>query len=571
MRLKWKLRLYYGALLVALLSLLGTVTTAFVVREFEKERDRRQSEAAGRANALLRERMAAVDSAVAQVSRDPDLLLLARRDLAASRDETLFEWSRLAERLAPTYGLPLLKILDGEGIVLSSAHWPASYNVADSRGLVLGLEAEKGARLVRDRDAEAEFLALEAPRWLRSSRRFLVVGGVRADSALQADLADRAGIPLRFDWRDPPERRGGVIVTGPAPALDWVALPTSPIEATGGVRLQLDRGELGVLEQRLAQLFLAATLVGGFLAWLLGWWISSRITRPLEQLAESVTVLSEGGMPRPIEVRGSGEVRHLVSSFERMAGNLAESRAQLRSAERISAWREVARRVAHEIKNSLAPIQISVDNVARSLHTGRGDLPSLVDESASTVRSEVESLTRLVNAFNDMAILPEPEMRPQRLADTWERAGVAFRDTLALTGSGLEALPPLLYDEAQVRQVLHNLLRNAQEAGATKVELRASAVEPRGWQLVLADDGPGIHPQDRERVFEPYFTRKLGGTGLGLAIVYKICTDHGWTVSVRSPAEEPAAADRPGTAFVIGIPQRGAAPAGSVIGAPPRT
>jgi nitrogen fixation/metabolism regulation signal transduction histidine kinase len=279
----------------------------------------------------------------------------------------------------------------------------------------------------------------------------------------------------------------------------WIPLATSPVEAAGGVRIEFDRGGLETLERRLAQLFFAATIAGGVLAWMLGWWISSRVTRPLEQLAESVGVLEQGGTPRPIAVRGSGEVRDLVTSFERMAESLAESRERLRRAERISAWREVARRVAHEIKNALSPIQISVDNVARSLHTGKGDLAALVDESASTVRGEVDALTRLVNAFNEMAALPEPEMAPHRLHETWERAGLAYRDGLQLESAGLETLPSLAYDENQVRQAFQNLLKNSQEAGATRVRLEASPTA-RGWRLVLADDGTGLAVADLERV-----------------------------------------------------------------------
>jgi signal transduction histidine kinase len=596
MRLKWKLRLYYGALLVVLLGVLAAATTAFVLRQFSHERERREIEAARFARRLVEERLAAVDSAVARAARDPDLLLLARRDLAGSRDETLGEWVPLAGRLAQQHGLALLKILDGEGRLLSSAHWPAAYNVTDSPGLVLALETETGARLVRERDAAGEFLALESPRWLSQSRRFAVIGGTRADSVLEADLSERAGIPLRIEWheRGPVPGAGDSVALGgfdavddssvvaivpasdsvPAGAfatasaapnpviageLDWVALPTSPAEAVGGIRLHSDRGVLLGLQRRLGQMFLAATIVGALVAWTLGWWISSRVTRPLEQLAQGVAVLSEGGTPAPVQVEGSGEVHDLVVNFNRMAESLAESRERLRRAERIAAWREVARRVAHEIKNSLAPIQLSVDTVARSLHTGRGDLKALVDESASTVRGEVEALTRLVNAFNEMTRLPEPEMQPHRLADTWERTAVPFRGTLGLESSGLEALPALLYDDSQVRKALHNLLLNAQEAGATRVRLEAVRLQ-KGWQLQLTDDATGIAPEDLDRVFEPYFTRKPEGTGLGLAIVYKICTDHGWTVTARSPAGTPGGPPgRPGTAIVVTIPSRAAA------------
>jgi signal transduction histidine kinase len=590
-RLKWKLRLYYGALLVVLLSFLGIATSGLVRREFERERQRRESEAAYVARRLLDERLAAIDSAVARVARDLELTALAQHDLAASRDLMLPAWTPIAGRLAATYSLPLLKILDAEGRVLSSAHWPAAYNINDSPGLVLALEAESSARLSRDRDAGGEFLAIESPRWLTRARRHVVIGGVRADSAFVADLSERAGLPMQLDLQGAwPQPTAGVdsafamqdSTAGASPAMSrapwwarmrqtamnmlsgespeagsaWVPLPASPAELRGGVRLAFDRRGLFDLQRRLVQTFAVAGLMGAVVAWLLSWWISNRVTRPLEQLADGVAVLAEGGTPQPIRVEASAEVRNLVQAFNGMAESLAASRERLRRAERIAAWREVARRVAHEIKNSLAPIQISVDNVARSLHTGRGDLPALVDESASTVRGEVEALTRLVNAFNEMARLPDPEPAPARIAETWERASTPFRDSLRLDARGLDAVPELLYDGDQVRRALHNLVLNAQEAGATRVSLEARALPKGGWELAMVDDGPGVAAADHERIFEPYFTRKPEGTGLGLAIVYKICTDHGWSVRVRSPVDTTAPANRPGTAFVIGVPAR---------------
>jgi signal transduction histidine kinase len=572
MRLKWKLRLYYGALLVVLLGLLVAGTAVLVLHQLRGERMRREADAARFARRLLEERTAAVDSAVARAARDPDVQGLVKLDMATSRDETIAAWAPLAARLAATHGLGVVKILDGEGTVLSSARWPGEYERSDPEGLVMALEAGKGVRLLREHDPHGTFLALEAPRWLQESRRYALIGGVRADSAFERDVAERAGTPLRFEWHDPPRAAPGTTpaatvlgetVPPPrahiAPSPDWLPLPTSPVEATGGVRLSFDRSSVARLQRRLGEMFLAATLLGGLVAWMLGWWVSSRVTRPLEQLAEGVAVLAEGGTPRPIQVRGSAEVRDLVTSFNRMAESLAESRERLRRAERIAAWREVARRVAHEIKNSLAPIQISVENVARSFHTGRGDLRALVDEGAATVRDEVEALTRLVNAFNEMARLPEPEPQPHRLAETWERAASAFRDQMTCESVGLETLPLLLYDEDQVRRALHNLILNAQEAGAGRVRAEASAA-PRGFQIVLTDDGPGVPPGDVARLFEPYFTRKAEGTGLGLAIVYKICTDHGWTVAARSPAGHGMPTDRPGTAFMLGIPAKSAAP-----------
>jgi two-component system nitrogen regulation sensor histidine kinase NtrY len=193
------------------------------------------------------------------------------------------------------------------------------------------------------------------------------------------------------------------------------------------------------------------------------------------------------------------------------------------------------------------------------MHTGRGDLARLVDESAITARGEVEALTRLVNAFNEMARLPDPELAPHRLQDTWARAAAPFHDRLTLADEGLEALPVLLYDDAQMRRTLHNLLRNAAEAGAKHARLTA-APAARGFRLTLRDDGPGIAPDDLDHLFEPYFTRKEGGTGLGLAIVYKICADHGWTVTATSPVDPSAAEGSRGAAFTLGIPAQSIAP-----------
>lgn len=572
MRLKWKLRLYYGALIVALLALLGAATAILVRRDFRREMNRRESETQLFTQRLFEDHWARVDSAVAQAARDPELLLLARSDLTTSRSENLFEWTKLADRLAEQHRLPILKILDAEGRTLSSAHWhAAAHSLTDSPGLVLALEHEEGARLVRERDAKGTFLAIEAPRWLPASRRFVVVGGVRADSLLEKDLSQRAGLPIRFVLMDP---AAGVALTpidsarvvsaaetsaATANELGWVPLATSPTEALGGARLAFDRADLDRIQRRLLQVFGVAALMGTLLAWTLGWWLSSRVTRPLERLTEGVSVLAEGRLPQPVRVQGSGEVRDLVASFNRMAESLAESRERLRRVERIDAWREVARRVAHEIKNALAPIQLSVDNVARSMHTGRGDLARLVDESATTVRGEVEALTRLVNAFNEMARLPDPELAPHRLHDTWTRAAAPFQDRLTLADEGLEALPVLLYDDDQMRRTLHNLLRNAAEAGAKHARLTA-APAVRGFRLTLRDDGPGIAPADLEHLFEPYFTRKEGGTGLGLAIVYKICADHGWTVTAASPADPSAAEGSRGAVFTLGIPAQSIAP-----------
>lgn len=559
MRLKWKLRLYYAVFLLLLLGSLATATGAIVLREFRLETGRRERNVHRIARRVIDERLAAIDAEVARVARDPRFLALVERDLVSPRVDTVAEWAPLATRLlaepsdplAEDYNLTLLKILDAEGFVLSSAHWRESHGIRDSPGLILALEHESGGRLARERDGDGEFMALVAPRWERQTRRYVVVGGFRADSLLARELGERCGVPLRFALLAETSAADTADAT-PLHEASWVPLRGSPAELRGGLQLLFDRSAVRDLTFRLAQIFGLATLGGMLLAWILGLWISNRVTRPLERLTDGVAVLATGRTPHPIDMRGSGEVRELVSGFNRMAASLAESRERLRHVERIAAWREVARRVAHEIKNALAPIQLSVESVARSVHTGRGNLATLVDESVTMVRGEVEGLRRLVNSFNEFARLPEPELAAYRLHKTWQLVAAAFEPPPVLEAQGVEELPVLLYDDDQIRRALHNLVRNAKEAGASRVVLRASPV-PTGFELQLEDDGPGIPPEDLPQVFEPYFTRKSEGTGLGLAIVYKICTDHGWTVSVQSGPSSPDDHSR-GTTFTIRVP-----------------
>lgn len=545
MRLKWKLRLYYAALLLILLGILATATTAIVLRDFRLEVARRDAAVQRNARRLLQENLSNIEASLARAVQDPDFLQLARRDMSTSREATVPEWVPLAERLSERYQLPLLKILDAEGFVLSSAHWRASYSLRDSPGLILALEAEDNVVLVRERGADGEFLALLSPQWVPQPRRYVLIGGVRADSLLESSLAERAGVDVRFDLLEPE-------VSG-IDTASWIPLTASPNELQGGLHLDFDPSAIRALAERLAQIFVIAGLAGMLLAWLLGIWISGRVTRPLEEVAAGAAVVASGRTPQLIEPQGSTEVRELVQSFNQMTSSLTESRERLRHAERIAAWREVARRIAHEIKNALVPIQLSIENVARSVHTGRGDLASLADESVSTVRVEIDGLTRLVNSFNEVARLPDPDPAPNQLHETWERAVNSMNEELAVHEVGLEALPTLRYDEDQIRRAFHNLALNAQEAGAKRLDCKAMQ-SSQGVRLEITDDGPGIPAEDLPHVFDPYFTRKAEGTGLGLAIVYKIVVDHGWTVHVVSPLSSNGAAS--GSRFTIDIPMQ---------------
>jgi len=254
-----------------------------------------------------------------------------------------------------------------------------------------------------------------------------------------------------------------------------------------------------------------------------------------------------------VDVRASGEVGDLVAAFNAMTSDLAQSRARLAQAERIAAWREVARRLAHEIKNPLTPIAMSVETLRDALERRRPDFPEIFEEGTRAISDEVRRLKKIVDEFSRFARLPAPEkapVAPEELVAATLALFPAAPPGVTLTREVAPELPPVLADRDQVLQVLLNLVRNALDAlGEKGGALAVSAARaPEGVAFTVRDGGAGIAPDDLERVFEPYFTTKEGGTGLGLAIARRIAEEHGGTLEATSRPGE-------GAAFTLVLPE----------------
>jgi two-component system nitrogen regulation sensor histidine kinase NtrY len=222
-------------------------------------------------------------------------------------------------------------------------------------------------------------------------------------------------------------------------------------------------------------------------------------------------------------------------------------------AQKVAAWREVARRLAHEIKNPLTPIQLSAGRLRRHFQSAPMPVRTLVEECTDTIVGEVESLKGLVDEFSQFARMPSPKTVPADL-------GQLVTDTLALY-SGLFAevrfethLPPGLplvrLDPEQMRRVMINLIDNAVEAMNRRGTIAIDAqLDPSNSvvRVVVADDGPGIPPEEREKLFLPYYSTKRRGSGLGLAIVRRIIAEHGGNIEVGDNVPR-------GTRFTIELP-----------------
>lgn len=210
------------------------------------------------------------------------------------------------------------------------------------------------------------------------------------------------------------------------------------------------------------------------------------------------------------------------------------------TAQRAAAWGEVARRLAHEIKNPLTPIQLSAERLQMKLaHKLDSDSAAMLGRATRTIVDQVEAMKNMVNDFRDYARLPPPLLAPLDLnALVAEVLELYEAGPVAITAQLDPALPPVLADADQLRQVLHNLIKNAAEALADNRAAAVTVATQGGLlaTLTVADNGPGFPPQILARAFEPYVTTKTKGTGLGLAIVHKIIIDHCGTIRLANQA-----------------------------------
>jgi two-component system, NtrC family, nitrogen regulation sensor histidine kinase NtrY len=221
--------------------------------------------------------------------------------------------------------------------------------------------------------------------------------------------------------------------------------------------------------------------------------------------------------------------------------------------QKVAAWREVARRLAHEIKNPLTPIQLSAERLKRHFSAAPPAARTLVDECSNTIIGEVESLKGLVDEFSQFARMPPPRRAPADvnalLGDTLALYGGLFGD-VRLETTFAPALPPVRLDPEQIRRVMINLIDNAVEAiSRSGLIVLETGHDPtnRIVRVVIADNGPGIPESEREKLFLPYYSTKRRGSGLGLAIVRRIVAEHGGSIEVSDNVPK-------GTRFTIELP-----------------
>jgi nitrogen fixation/metabolism regulation signal transduction histidine kinase len=283
---------------------------------------------------------------------------------------------------------------------------------------------------------------------------------------------------------------------------------------------------------------LAIVTVG--LAVLLGALLARTVTRPIERLRQAFEAVAAGDVGHQVEIglHRQGEVGRLLRGFNAMSRELEESKRQLVRAARLAAWQDVARRLAHEIKNPLTPITLSIHRLRR--RTPEND--TVVRECLDTILEETSHLERLANEFSSFARMPKPDLRPIDPAPVLQQVVDLYAATPGVRiHADLHGIPGVLADRDQVRQVFTNLLKNAIEAmpEGGDVELRWERTDGHLVVQVL-DGGAGFAAPALEHLFDPTFTTKPTGSGLGLAIVRRILEDHGGSIEVGNRPESGA-------------------------------
>ncbi|MDY0002772.1 MAG: ATP-binding protein [Polyangia bacterium] len=281
-----------------------------------------------------------------------------------------------------------------------------------------------------------------------------------------------------------------------------------------------------------------------------------RLARRVGRLSQATRRVALGELDVVVPTRSRDEIGQLSVAFNNMVAELRRNRAQIAYLQKISAWQEVARRLAHEIKNPLTPILLAMQEVHKKYSGDDPRYQKLLDDAAEIVNEEVDGLRRLVEAFSAFAKLPSVQPEDVDIADLLDDF-TRTRGALEEQGEVVcEAPSPgfkVRVDRLLFRRVLVNLVENAFQAAAEqgkapRVEIRVRHLARAGVGLItVTDNGPGIPDSLRERIFDPYFTTKSAGTGLGLAIVKKIILEHQGSVDVE-------AAPGGGAKFTLRVP-----------------
>lgn len=555
--------------------------TALFVSQFQREFQHRSADVA-----------AAVDRLASQERvRSMAFELVQSGDAAPFLNE--------AQTLAQDAQLDFLEIIGPDGNIVSSAQWPARFGYPDPAanesaqtpflkredlpdgGSALGLfavraigGAEPAVKLVGGRKLDQGFVG-DLP--VASGMQVALytypalttqVGTTEATASFDPKrLVDATGdMPgaARYGSLIEQARKSGQQVSGivylTARREDSVSATAIPLKNSAGevmavLTVALSRSGLVAEQQQIRAIAYGVASGGILLAIVFSLWIAARVSRPVEELARAAEEVAGGSWDARVPVRGRDEVGVLARSFNHMTEQLVSQRERLVQSERVAAWRELARRLAHELKNPLFPLQLTVENLARARQLPPAEFDEVFNESTQTLSMEIANLKKIIGRFSDFSKMPKPELERIDARDAVERvralyaAGSWDGPKIEVITQVQHAAMPLMADPELLHRALSNLVLNAKDAmpEGGRVTISARNRDAR-VEIRVSDTGQGMTPEECERLFTPYYTTKQHGTGLGLAIVQSVIADHAGTIAVESCRGQ-------GATFVIMLPR----------------
>jgi signal transduction histidine kinase len=508
-------------------------------------------------------------------------------------DQSLY--ARDAAGAAQDHGLDFMEFVTSDGTLISSAQYPSRVGTRLD-WLAAGKDWKDSAPFLRREDLpDGVALSLTVVRTAIpvAGKSAYVVGGRRLDRNFLASLVLPSGMRALlyrnlspgFDPTALTDASGALpnadrlesvieqVQRQPQPlvrtvkwSLDEASAETFhaiPLEGRnhellGVLLVGSSQKELVVLTRRIRSIAAVVAVAALLIGLLLSLWVSARITRPVEELAEGAREVASGRWDTRIDLRGRDEIGQLAGAFNEMTHTLAAQRDRLVQTERVAAWRELARRLAHELRNPLFPLQITVENLQRARQLGPAQFQEVFQESTNTLKAELANLNTIVGRFSDFSKMPAPHFSKVNVNEALRDAVRLFepqfhevgKPSIALESFLQEGLPEIDADPDLLHRAFQNLVLNALDAmpsGGT-LTLRTSD-QHSNVRIEVSDTGTGLTPEECSRLFTPYYTTRQQGTGLGLAIVQSVVADHQGSISVSSETGR-------GTAFRIELPKR---------------
>jgi len=535
------------------------------------------------------------DEIVRQVENIANAEITLRTALDAARPNAdLSIYVHDANGAAQDHGLDFVELVNYDGTLISSAQYPARVGYKNDWVTSKSDWTDSTAFLKREELPTEVALSLCAVRTQPNAPKpFYIIGGRRLDKnflaslvlptgmraliytnlepsfvpasllgeKLEADQADRFA-PLVEQLQKQPQPLVQTIewTSDPADAETFHAIPLTGRndELLGIFFVGSSRRELVMLTRQILKIA-AAVAVGALLIGLLvSFWISARITKPVEELAEGAREVATGRWDTRIEAHGHDEIGQLAGAFNEMTKTLAAQKERLVQTERVAAWRELARRLAHELRNPLFPMQITVENLQKARKLDAKQFLEVFNESTATLKTELANLNTIVGRFSDFSKMPAPQFVRVNVNEVLRNSVRLFEPQFNEVGKPTitpelfltEPLPDIDADPDLLHKAFQNLVLNALDAMPAGGTLTLRTMERDGnIRIEVADTGKGLTPEECSRLFTPYYTTKQQGTGLGLAIVQSVVSDHHGTISVTSEEGR-------GTTFRIEFPQR---------------